>query len=194
MTFEEFKALRVKSTTLFTSSDTSLQAASTSIAKVEKKLPKVDVAISKLDWDLSKLQTSQNNLKATVEFPEMVAAAALEQVLLQIRVLEFRMKQEIEEKTRYQKKFNDVSIEALRAKKDVKSLTKTVAEQREAIDDIRTDVEQYMKESAEGYKRREAANDAHVAELEELLDYQRNAKYAQADRIQCVASSALWSN
>lgn len=194
-TFTDLKVLSAKSATLIASAGTSLKAAPTSITKVEKKLPKMDAAATKLDNGAAKPQDCQKNLKAAIEFPDMVAdTAALEQALLKIRVLEFRVKQEAEEKARYQKKFNEAAIEALRAKKENKSLIKTAAEQRLAIDDIRSEVAIYIKESTEGYKRSEAANDAHVAELEELLDVQRNERYARADRIQCVSTSTLWSN
>ncbi|KAG9195586.1 hypothetical protein G6011_00707 [Alternaria panax] len=170
MNFTALQVLKLKSATLIASSDTSLKAASTSITKVEKKVVKIDTAVAKLDHDVVKLQGSQNNLKATIEFPKLVAdASALEQALSKIRVLEFRMKQEMEEKMRYQKKFNEAALEALRAKKENKSLTKTVAAQSLAISDIRSEVELYFTESTEGYERREASHEAYAAELECLL-------------------------
>ena len=194
-TVTDLDVLKIRSATLLASSNTSLKAASTSITKVEKKIPKIDASTTKLNKDVTKLQDSQSNLKATAEFPEMVAnAAALEQALSTIRVLKMLKKEAIEEKTKWQKKYNEAALEALRAKKENKSLIKTVAEQSLAIDDIRSEVEVYSKESAESYKRREASHEAYAAELEELLDVQRTAKYAQADKIQCVASSKLWSN
>jgi hypothetical protein len=188
MTVTDLEVLKIRSATLLASSNTSLKAASTSITKV-------DASTTKLNKGVTKLQDSQSNLKATAEFPEMVAnAAALEQALSTIRVLKMLKKEAIEEKTKWQKKYNEAALEALRAKKENKSLIKTVAEQSLAIDDIRSEVEVYSKESAESYKRREASHEAYAAELEELLDVQRTDKYAQADKIQCVASSKLWSN
>lgn len=171
------------------------KSASTSVTIVERKLPKIDNAVTKLDKDVTKLQDDQNNLKATIESPNLVTAEAdLRQALSKIRVLEFRIKQETEEKLRYQKKFTEVSREALRSKNKNKSLIKTIAEQSLAIENIRCDVQEYIEESTASYKRAEAANDAHTAELEELLEVQRNDKYAQANKIQCVSTSKLWSN
>ncbi|KAL1795882.1 hypothetical protein ACET3X_006106 [Alternaria dauci] len=206
MTIADLKVHFAKSTTLLSSSNTSLKATSTSITKAEKMLPKIDAAIIKLDEDATKLQESQHNLKAAVQSPEMAAtAAALEHALLKIRVLELRNKEMTEEKTRYQKKYNEAAIEAFRAKKENKSLAKIVDEQNVAIEDIRSEVAVYIKESEESIMRREASHEAYVeeleashgayaAELEELLEVQRTEKYAKADRIQCVASSLLWSN
>ena len=120
-TVTDLEVLKIRSATLLASSNTSLKAASTSITKVEKKIPKIDASTTKLNKDVTKLQDSQSNLKATAEFPEMVAnAAALEQALSTIRVLKMLKKEAIEEKTKWQKKYNEAALEALRAKKENK--------------------------------------------------------------------------
>jgi hypothetical protein len=187
---------KAKSSDLITSIDTSITSSTTSITKIEKKLPKVDTSVTHLICDAIKLQDSQKNLKARIEFPELVSAASeLDQALLKIRVLEYRLKEEITAKERYMKKFSEAALEAMRAKNEKKALVKTVAQQSLDMEDIRSEVTLYMKESAEGYKRLEVSHEAYAAELEDLLEYKREDKRAAADRLECMAaSSTLWSN
>lgn len=63
------------------------------------------------------------------------------------------------------------------------------------IEDVRSEVREYIKSSTEGYRRREVAHEADAAELEELLDVQRDYKRAAIENLDCMSStSGLWSN
>jgi hypothetical protein len=181
-TTTSFADLKAKSASIISSGDAAIKNAAASITK--------------LNTDAIALQDSQKNLKASIEFPEMHAAAKqLNEALFKARYYEHAYKQEKADKERYMKKFSDVNLEAYKLAKDKKLLVQTVAKQQLDYDEMRTEVQEYFIESAASYARREAGHEAYAAELEELLDYKRNEQRAAVSKLENMAdSSALWSN